>query len=307
MEENLNSEPNLNPEPNKKSNKGIFIVVALMAIIIVALLGYIIISNSKESKESGAENNSTASSKVSESTKEKDSKDEDDDKNTSKDNDDKDKNKNKNTNENTTNSTFGKKDKNTTNSSFGKKDKDTTNTSDVSNNSNTSLSTDWKSAEFTLDGKSYKVNDDYLKYTANGWTIDLKAAGYEDGYILNKKDKVSTTVDLLNSKFDDADINVGFINLGDSAKDITECQVWGISVDNKYSDTPVDFTLPGGIKNGSTLAEIEAAYGKPEEDDIYRSDDLGYTKYTYDNDLKPQLSLTVWDDGGLTEFEYKIY
>ena len=33
-----------------------------------------------------------------------------------------------------------------------------------------------------------------------------------------------------------------------------------------YSDTPISFELPGGVKNGATLADVEAAYGKPEDE-----------------------------------------
>lgn len=338
MEENLNPDPMnqgpVNPEPNKKSGKGIFVVVAVMAIIIVVLVAYIMTNGSEKSKESGAENNSTSSSKVSESDEEKDSKDEDEtededkkdsedeedgntskkDKNTSKDDEedsDKKTSDDEESEDNTSKSGFGKKDKNTANKNKttdeAKDDKEDSDDKKEST-STTKLSADWKSAEFTLDGKAYKINEDYTKFKANGWYIDLKDAGYEDGYILNKNDKVYSTIDFLNDKFDDADVNVGFINLGETAKDITECQVWALTVDNKYSDTPVEFILPGGIKYGSTLAEVEAAYGKPtDEDDIYRSEDLGYTTYTYDNELEPQLRLTIWDEGGLTKFEYKIY
>ena len=40
-------------------------------------------------------------------------------------------------------------------------------------------------------------------------------------------------------------------------KPFDECQYWAITVDNSWSDTPVEFVLPGGIKYGSTLEEIE--------------------------------------------------
>lgn len=173
--------------------------------------------------------------------------------------------------------------------------------------SNAKLSDDWTSGEFAIEGKPYKLNSDYSTLVDNGWYIDLVEMGYSDGYILNKNDKTYSTVDLYNDDFEDADVSIGFINNGDGAKDITESQFWAINVDNSYSDTPVEFELPGGIKTGSTLAEIEAVYGKPEEDDIYRSDDLGYTNYSYVYDYSIYLDLTVYDDKGLVEFDYKIY
>lgn len=344
MEENLNPDPtNVNPEqnPKPKSNKGLLIIIALMAIVIAGLVGYVVYTDSQES----GEKDSTSSSKELDSEKDtdedeekedkkskedkkKDSKDEEDDEEDEEDetdkkskdkededDDKKDKESDKEDDDEKTDSKkgFGKKDKETTD------DKKTTESKDDSkeesktdSKENTTAtapaSSDWKSAEFTFDGKSYKINDDYTKFKANGWYIDLTKAGYEDGYILNKNQKVYSTVNFLNDNYKKANVRVGFINLGEKAVDITETQIWAITVDNKYSDTPVDFTLPGGIKNGSTLAEVEAAYGKPtDENDIYRSEDLGYTTYTYDNDLEPELRLTIWDEGGLTKFEYKIY
>jgi len=170
------------------------------------------------------------------------------------------------------------------------------------------VSSDWKSGEFTLDGVSYKLNSNYTDLTANGWSIDLARLGYADGYILNANDKTTSTIKLESSKFSDADVNIGFVNLGTGAKDITECQFWAITVRNSFSDTPVSFTLPGGIKNGSTLSEIESIYGKPTDpDDIYRSEELKYTVYSYDYDYQVYLKLTIYDDGGLKEFDYKIY
>ncbi len=169
------------------------------------------------------------------------------------------------------------------------------------------LSDDWKSCEFAVEGKKYILNDAYSKFKADGWYIDLEGMGYSAGYILNKNDKTYSTIDLLNDKFEDAEVSVGFINNGESAQDVTECAIWAFGVDNSYTDTPVDFELPGGIKSGSTLAEIEAAYGKPEADDIYVSESLGYTNYTYSYDYSIYLDLTVYNDKGLVEFDYKIY
>ena len=178
----------------------------------------------------------------------------------------------------------------------------------VTTNSSVELSDDWMDCEFAVEGKKYKLNDAYKTYTQDDWYIDLEDMGYAEGYILNKNDKTYSTIDLLNDKFEDADVSVGFINRGDKARDITECDIWAINVDNSYSDTPISFELPGGIKNGVTLAEVEAAYGKPEaESDIYRSEDLGYTKYSYEYDYSIYFELTVYDEEGLVEFGYKIY
>lgn len=170
------------------------------------------------------------------------------------------------------------------------------------------LSDDWKSLEFILAGQKYKLNTDYKNLIDNGWAVDFAELGYADGYILNKNDKTYSTTNLENEDYEDADVNIGFINLGESARDVSECQFWAISVDNAYSDTPVDFELPNGIKNGSTLAEVEAAYGIPEdENDIYISDSLGYRVYSYSYDYEIHFDVTISDTDGVTGFDYKIY
>lgn len=175
-------------------------------------------------------------------------------------------------------------------------------------NENIELSKDWKDMEFILAGNKYTLNTDYKNFIDNGWSVDFEKLGYADGYILNKNDKTYTTADLENENYEDSEINIGFINLGEKALDVTECQFWGISVDNAYADTPVDFELPAGIKNGSTLAEVEAAYGIPEdENDIYISDSLGYRVYSYNYDYEIDFEVTISDTDGVTGFEYKCY
>lgn len=309
-------EENQNQNPNKKSGKGLFIFIGILIIIIAALVGYIVWNQSNNEKTSSVnDTNTSVSKKVRKDAdededeveeEEDEDEDEDEDENSSKKNTTNTSKKDKNnTSKNTSsNSTFGKKDKNETNSTNTDKTEKTT-------NSNSTISSDWKSGEFIFDGASYKLNGDYKKFVDNGWSVDLSKYGYEDGYILNKNDKTYSTVSLENSKYEKAYVNIGFINLSDSAKDVTESQVWAISVDNYGSyRTQVDFELPGGIKYGSTLEEVEKAYGKPEdESDIYRSDSLNYTTYTYDSSEKntPQLRLTIYDDGGVTAFDYKIY
>lgn len=330
MEEKENQNLEQNSDSGKKSGKGIFIVIGIMLIIIIALICYIAFGSSTNQKDQEAKDTNTTTSREVEKEKSKDSKDQDDEEDDDDDDeeDEKDsKKKDKNVSKNTSNET------NTSSSSkFGKKKKESTNTEnttantttnttsnttteekDSSKTTETTTSSDWKSGEFVFDGIKYKINDDYKKYVDNGWSVDLSKYGYEDGYILNKNDKTSSTVTLTNSeKYDEKTyVNIGFVNLSDSAKDVTESQVWAVSVDNagKYR-TKVDFELPGGIKNGSSLAEVEAAYGKPEdESDIYRSEDLKYTSYTYSSREKntPQLRLVIYDEEGLVEFDYKQY
>lgn len=173
---------------------------------------------------------------------------------------------------------------------------------------NSEISSEWRSTEFILDGVKYTLYDDYSKFVSNGWTIDLVEMGYPDGYILNKHDKLSTIIDFNNPKYEGADVNVGFVNLGEGPKDVTECQIWSIDIDNYWSDTEVKFTLPGGITNGSTRAEVEAAYGVSE--DIYESD-LGYVvldyETAYEEDDFITFSVTVDNEKGVVGFDMSNY
>ena len=54
----------------------------------------------------------------------------------------------------------------------------------------TSLSNDWKSGEFTLNNKNYKLLFDYTTLKDDGWSFNLADYGYSNGYIMNKGDKV---------------------------------------------------------------------------------------------------------------------
>lgn len=121
---------------------------------------------------------------------------------------------------------------------------------------------------------------------------------------MNKGDKVTGTIHLKNPNFD-SDVTIGIMNNSDTPKDITQCKVWTIDVDNAFADKPVNFTLPNGIHNGSTLEDVKKAYGEPK--DTYRSDSLGYWNYTYQDEYSKYFKLTIYDDKGVTAFSYDIY
>ncbi len=180
---------------------------------------------------------------------------------------------------------------------------DDNNTNDDSNNQ--IIPGDWKSLSFGLDGKTYKLKNFYSDFKENGWTMDT--SGFESD-TLDSMYKTFSTIRLSNPKYSDAEVKIGLFNMASEKKPFADCQYWAITVDNSWSDTPVDFALPGGIKYGSTLEEIERVYGKPtDEDDIYRSESLKYTEYEYVYDFDIYLTLTIYDDGGLKDFSYKTY
>lgn len=168
-------------------------------------------------------------------------------------------------------------------------------------------SNDWTTDEFMLDGVYYRLNDDYNVFKNNGWTFDLKKYGYDKEYILNKGEKITTNVGLESIKYLKANVQVGFVNLSKSPKNIEDCQIWSITIDNHTSETPVMFMLPGGVQIGSSEQEIITVYGKPDESQIYRNDTLGYTTFHYTNDYTQYLDLTIYDEGGLQQLSFRHY
>ena len=173
------------------------------------------------------------------------------------------------------------------------------------------ISDDWKDMEFIFDGEKYSLEDaPYATLQESGWDFDLADYGYEDGYVLNPNDQISGTVDLSNPDYnEDLDVSVGFINRTKKIKDIKECSIWSFDCSIEYGtellDNVPDMTIAQGITWGSTAEEVIEAFGEP--DDEYRSDALGYTEYTYEDDYDKYLRIYVYDDYGVTEIQMKLY
>lgn len=162
---------------------------------------------------------------------------------------------------------------------------------------------DWSSMTFTLDGTEYTIPFNYDGLESE-WTFDLADYGYEDGYVLNPNEYIYATVDLEHAVYD-CRFYIGLENNTNEILDIKDCDVWSVSIDTDWADSYPDIELPGGITWGSSLAEVEAAYGIPE--DTYRAEDLGYTVYNYNMDYTYYMSLTIYDEEGVTSFDYKVY
>ena len=189
-------------------------------------------------------------------------------------------------------------------SSNGTANTSTTNTQPVSTGN---ISDDWKDCEFIFNNKAYKLYFPYSDLKNDGWSFDLADYGYANGYVMNPGNKVSGTISLENPNFDST-VRIGFINDSNTIKDITECNIWSFEVDNAFVDddeTPVSFTLPKGIHNGSSLQDVINAYGEPK--DSYRADSLGYWNYTYQDEYSKYFRLTIYDDKGVTAFSYDMH
>ena len=176
------------------------------------------------------------------------------------------------------------------------------------------ISNDWRDLEFIFDGVKYKINEtSYADLKAAGWTFDLADYGYENGYILNPRDKTYGTIDLKHSKYgDEYDafyITVGFINNDTVAKDITECDIWSISMDTRYGfrmkESYSDMTVAKGIHFGSSEADVIAAFGTP--DDTYENAENGYKSLSWCYDYSTYLKITVYADGGVSKIELQQY
>lgn len=171
-----------------------------------------------------------------------------------------------------------------------------------------SMSDTWKSGEFKIGKTIYKLSSYYKELSDNGWSIDFEELGHPNGYVLNKNEKDQLNAKLKNNKYKDNSLEVGFINYDSVPKDAKNCQYWSITINNKDKSNAIDFELPGGIKNGTSIQEIEKTYGKPEDpDNIFRAETLKYTTYIYEYENTIYLKLTIYDEEGLTAFEYNIY
>ena len=176
------------------------------------------------------------------------------------------------------------------------------------------ISDDWRDLEFVLDGVKYKINEtSYADLKEAGWTFDLKDYGYENGYIMNPRDKTYGTIELKNEKYGDKydafSITVGFINNDTVAKDITECDIWSISMDSRYGfrlrESYSDMTIAKGVTFGTSEADLLAAFGTPE--DTYENTEKGYKAYTWRSDFSEYLYINVYADGGVSSFKLQQY
>lgn len=178
--------------------------------------------------------------------------------------------------------------------------------------SNGTIDSDWSKLEMSIDGVVYKFPYDFAKLKSNGWTLDLAKYGKENGYILNPGDKTYSTLDLYSTKYgseyDSFSIGCGFKNYDNSAKDITECDLWSVNMAIDYGSrlkkSYPNVEIAKGIKFGAKEADVLAAFGTP--DDTYESTDLGYKTFTYDKDgIKARFKVS--NEHGLVQIEYQNY
>lgn len=110
----------------------------------------------------------------------------------------------------------------------------------------------------------------FADFEANGWVIDSGSEGA--ALAANYSTSVTYTKG-------DVTINLSAANNGEAALPINECECWALV----YKSSNLDFSFPGGITNGSTPEEIEAAYGAP--DSFYDTSEgvRGSMEYKFNN------------------------
>lgn len=145
--------------------------------------------------------------------------------------------------------------------------------------------------QLLMDGQLYIFPMDYGDFTALGWEAadpetegeELEPGWYEKLWV----------------QMDGRVCRVYVMNPGEETCLVSESRIGGIELDSL--DFPPDLAaveLPGGILRGvSTLEEIEAAYGEP--DQIY--DGELYIKYVYQRDIYSEVELSVYHESGVLE------
>lgn len=179
------------------------------------------------------------------------------------------------------------------------------------------MSDDWTDMTVEIDGVIYVYPYDYDLLTANGWSIDLKGMGYEDGYILNKNDQLSSTIDMYNEKYNDPESYdsftfwCGFQNFSDKAADITECDLWSIELDIMNGFEPVEkypsVKIAKGITWGDNRDKVVEAFGEPDDEYTSKGDGYDYSRLEWRSDDGQYMTITVDAQYGVTAFEFDAY
>lgn len=199
-----------------------------------------------------------------------------------------------------------------TSSTISDSDRSDVNTSD-SSTADEKISDNWEDMDIMLDGKLYKYPYDFAQLKADGWNIDLSKYGKENGYIINAGEKTYSTLDLTNDKYgkdyNSFTIGCGFKNYDSKSKDLTECDLWSISLacdyGKKLKEKYPEVKIAKGIHFGSTEQDIKTAFGEPS--DTYEATDLNYKTLTFEGSNGLKARFKVSDEFGLVQIEYQNY
>ncbi len=166
--------------------------------------------------------------------------------------------------------------------------------------------TGWENLEFKFAGADYAVPFEAGALETNGWILSGLEEQYGADYVLQPGAKVSNVYSVSKEGYNsEVRTLVGFVNNGESAAKVTNCEVWSF-VCNIYDEPNEvlfenipELELANGITWGSTPDEIKAAFGEPMSAIEGEADDYTVHMYMY-NGLNI-MKLTTRDDLGLVE------
>ena len=166
------------------------------------------------------------------------------------------------------------------------------------------ISDDWKVMEFALKDSKITIPSNLDDIEKAGWYITL------DDYTLKAGTRTTCDIDLLHQDYLDKDntpvfkMQIGFKNSLSVDKNINQCEVYTLQINGLYEkglkkNLP-ELEMAKGITFGSTIEDIEDAYGKPSS----KIDKNNYTIYTYEEG-NSTMKLTIHNGIGLTKIELK--
>lgn len=165
----------------------------------------------------------------------------------------------------------------------------------------TFTSENWWSGEFMIDGDFYRLDKDFTQFYNRNWNL------LDADFMNERLSGLEETDDLIltNSFNDSYRISIRLRNPSRKELLVKNSNVCFVSLDNTKMEDQIEFTLPGNIKNGSSLLEIESIYGPLDEENIIDDETYGLKFYHYSND-SITLDLSISDTGGLEAFEYVL-
>lgn len=138
-----------------------------------------------------------------------------------------------------------------------------------------SLSTEWQDMQFMLNDVRYDLPCDLMVFN-NIIEIDISEnmqmsfASIENATRLVDANSTTTVIGCF--KDSDVVVTLTIVNIDDTAKELKECQLGGISVqagllydktNSEWSTNAPDIVVAGGGKFGMTMDEIITTYGEP--------------------------------------------
>ena len=159
----------------------------------------------------------------------------------------------------------------------------------------------WTSMQFNLNGRDYTLGVTKLAELAeSGWSLDLNAAGYENGYMVEPNQMISV-ISLSNPADDRASVYVNVVNETTESKNIMDCELSKISFVSY--DTTVSKLSVGGVGIGDPIDKMIEIMGQPQ--DIYDDDDYvscDYYTSTYDKTFE----FTAYENNVIDEISLSI-